>query len=322
MSSLLDQFLAVFEAVAQIGLVVLLAGWLVRRKIIPENGVKLISDTVIVVFLPCLIFSNIVGRFEPSEFSYWWALPLSATLIILSGWGIAVPLFSRLGQEKRELKPVAFLQNAGYFVLPIGQMMLGEAFDQFALYVFLYILANNPLLWLIGKRFLRKREANETFQWSHILSPPIYANIIALFLVATGARAYLPDVILNTATFLGEGAIPLGIFALGATLGSLNIDLGRYLKSGSLVVLQKLFIMPAVVLGAMAFIPWMRSDPLLVLLFVLQGASPPATSLILQSKSYSDDSEGVGTVTIMCYLVCMVSIPLWVALANALFASP
>lgn len=322
MSSLLDQFLAVFEAVVQIGLVVLLAGWLVRRKIIPENGVKLISDTVIVVFLPCLIFSNIVGRFEPSEFSYWWALPLSATLIILSGWGIAVPLFSRLGQEKRELKPVAFLQNAGYFVLPIGQMMLGEAFDQFALYVFLYILANNPLLWLIGKRFLRKREANETFQWSHILSPPIYANIIALFLVATGARAYLPDVILNTATFLGEGAIPLGIFALGATLGSLNIDLGRYLKSGSLVVLQKLFIMPAVVLGAMAFIPWMRSDPLLVLLFVLQGASPPATSLILQSKSYSDDSERVGTVTIMCYLVCMVSIPLWVALANALFASP
>lgn len=322
MSALLDQFLTVFEAVAQICLVVLFASWLVRRKIIPASGVKLISDTVITVFLPCLIFSNIVGRFEPSEFSYWWALPLTATLITLSGWGIAVPLFARLGPEKRELKPVAFLQNAGYFVLPIGQMMLGEAFDQFALYVFLYILANNPLLWLIGKHYLRKRKADEAFQWNHILSPPIYANIIALFLVATGTRAYLPDVVLNTATFLGEGAVPLGIFALGATLGTLDINLRRYLRPGSLVVLQKLFIMPAVVLGAMALIPWMRSDPLLVLLFALQGASPPATSLILQSKSYSDDSERVGTVAIMCYLVCMISIPLWVAFANALFAGP
>ena len=78
----------------------------------------------------------------------------------------------------------------------------------------------------------------------------------SLFLVATGARAYLPDVVLNTATFLGEGAIPLGIFALGATLGTLDIDLRRYLKPGILVLLQKLFIMPLVVLGAMA-LTWM-----------------------------------------------------------------
>ncbi len=166
------------------------------------------------------------------------------------------------------------------------------------------------------------RDRDEAFQWSHILSPPIYANIVALFLVATGTRDYLPDVILTTATFLGQGAVPLGIFVLGATLGTLNIDLRRYLKPGSLVVLQKLFIMPAIVLGAMALVPWMRSDPLLVLLFILQGASPPATSLILQSQSYSDDSERVGTITIICYLVCMVSIPLWVVLANALFAVP
>ena len=319
MSSLLEQFLTVFEAVVQIGLVVLFASLLVRRNVIPKTGVKLISDTVITVFLPCLIFSNIVGRFEPSEFSYWWALPLSATLITIAGWGISTALFARMGPEKRELKPVAFLHNAGYFVLPIGQMMLGGEFEQFALYVFLYILANNPLLWLIGKHFLRKREQDEVFQWSQVLSPPIYANIIALFLVATGARAYLPDVVLNTATFLGEGAIPLGIFALGATLGTLDIDLRRYLKPGILVLLQKLFIMPLVVLGAMALIPWMRSDPLLVLLFVLQGASPPATSLILQSKSYSDDSERVGTITVMCYIVCVISIPFWVGLAEALF---
>ncbi|MCH2388497.1 MAG: AEC family transporter [Opitutales bacterium] len=322
MSPILEQFLAVFEAVAQIGLVVLFTSLLVRQNIIPKSGIKLISDTVITVFLPCMIFSNIVGRLQPSEFLYWWALPLSATLITLSGWAIAVPLFSRMGPEKRELKPVAFLQNAGYFVLPIGQLMLGETFDQFALYVFLYILANNPLLWLIGKCFLRKRKRDEAFQWSHILSPPIYANIVALFLVATGTRDYLPEVILTTATFLGQGAVPLGIFVLGATLGTLNIDLRRYLKPGSLVVLQKLFIMPAIVLGAMALVPWMRSDPLLVLLFILQGASPPATSLILQSQSYSDDSERVGTITIICYLVCMVSIPLWVVLANALFAVP
>lgn len=319
MASLLDQFFVVFQAIAQIGLVVLFAGWLVHRGVIPATGVKLISDTVIAVFLPCLIFSNIVDRFQPSEFTDWWILPLSSTLLVLFGWAIALPLFSRTTEAKRELMPTAFLQNAAYFVLPFAKMILKEDFDQFALYVFLFIIAHNPLLWLIGKHFLTKRKNGEPLHWKQLLSPPLYANLIALALVVTGLRSYVPDVVVNTATFLGEGAVPLGTFALGATLGTININFRRYLKVGSLVILQKLFIMPLIVLGAMALVPWLRSSPILILLFILQGASPPATSLILLSKSYSDDSERVGTIVIMCYIVCAFSIPLWVAIAQALF---
>lgn len=319
MSDLFNQFFAVFQAVAQIGLVVLFAGWLVHRKIIPASGVKLISDTVITVFLPCLIFSNIVGSFYPSEFKGWWILPLSSALMISIGWAISFPLFSRTGEAKRELMPTAFLQNAAYFVLPLAKIILQEDFDRFALHVFLFILAHNPLLWLIGKHYFLKRSHNEPFHWKQLLSPPIYANIIALTLVATGLRPYVPPVIVDTASFLGEGAVPLGTFALGATLGTIKIDFRRYFKVGSLVVLQKLFLMPLIVLGAMALIPWLRSSPILILLFILQGASPGATSLVLQSKSYNDNSERVGTIIVICYIVCAFSIPFWVAIAQALY---
>ncbi len=295
------------------------AGWLVHRKIIPVAGVKIISDTVITVFLPCLIFSNIVGRFQPTEFQGWWILPLSSAVLILIGWTIAVPLFSRTGDARRELTPTGFLQNAAYFVLPLAKIILQEDFDQFALYIFLFILAHNPILWLIGKHYMMKRGSDQPFHWKQLLSPPLYANLIALTLVVTGTRPYLPHFVLDTATFLGEGAVPLATFALGATLGTIEINFRRYLKVGSLVVLQKLFLMPLVILGAMALIPWLRSSPILILLFILQGASPSATSLVLLSKSYSDNSERVGTITIMCYIVCAFSIPLWVAIARALY---
>ncbi len=319
MNDLLNQFFVVFQAVAQIGLVVVFAGWLVRRKIIPASGVKLISDTVITVFLPCLIFSNIVGGFYPSEFKGWWILPLSSAVLISIGWAISFPIFYRTGDAKRELMPAAFLQNAAYFILPLGKIILKEDFDQFALYVFLFILAHNPLLWLIGKHYFLKREANEPFQWKQLLSPPIYANLIALSLIVTGTRPYVPTFVVDTATFLGEGAVPLGTFALGATLGSIHINFRRYFKVAGLVVLQKLFIMPLIVLGFMALLPSLRSSPVLILLFTLQGASPCATSLILQSKSYSDNSERIGTIIVICYVVCAFSIPLWVAIASALF---
>ncbi len=319
MQSLFDSFQIVFQAVAQIGLVVLFAGWLVHRKIIPAAGVKLITDTVINVFLPCLIFSNIVSGFNPSEFTGWWILPLASTALIATGWAIAIPLFSRTGDAKRELIPSAFLQNAAYFVLPLAKVILGEEFDQFALYIFLFILAHNPLLWLIGKHYLYKRGSDEPFHWKQLLSPPIYANLIALALVVTGLRHFLPHFVVDTATFIGEGAVPLGTFALGATLGTIRIDFRRYFKVGSLVILQKLFLMPLVIIGAMALVPWLRSSPILILLFILQGASPGATSLVLLSKSYSENSDRVGTIIVMCYLVCAFSIPFWVAVAQSLY---
>jgi len=320
MPSLVQNFLTVFEAVAQIGLVILFAGWLVRRGIIPRDGVKLISDSVINVFLPCLIFSNIVGRFQPSEFPGWWLMPLSATLLMGLGWTLAQILFVKAGEARRELIPLAFLQNAGYLVLPLGKMIIKDDFDQFALLCFLVILAHNPLLWLIGKYYLRQRETGEPFKLQRLMSPPLYANIIALFLVITGLRGYVPEVVIETATFLGEGAVPMATFALGAALGSLNLNVRRYLKSGSAVILNKLFLIPAAVIGVIYFIPWIRNDSTLLLLFTLQAASAPATSLILQSKSYSDNSERVGTIIVMCYCVCIVSIPLWVAVSQALYA--
>ena len=319
METLLSNFSTVFQAVAQIGIVILFSGWLVRRGIIPTNGIKLISDAAINVFIPCLIFSNIIEKLQPSEFTTWWLLPLSSVLFIGTGWAIARLLFLRAGTERRELIPLSFLQNAGFLILPIAQMILPEKFDQFALYCFLFILANNPLLWLIGKHYLRKRESNEAFQWKKLFSPPLYANIIALALVFTGLRNFVPDTIVETATFLGDGAIPLATFALGATLGTLKLEFKRHFKHGCLVIFQKLFLMPATVLVAMSFIPWLHSNPILLLLFILQGASAPATSLILQSKSYSDNSERVGTIIVMCYIVCIFSIPAWVAIAQAIY---
>ncbi len=313
------QFFTVFQAVGQIALVIIGAGWLARRGIIPKAGVKLLSDTVILVFLPCLIFSNIVTEFHPASSPGWWTLPLAAVLLILSGWALATPLLFRAGPAKRELMPMAFLQNAAFFVLPMGKVILDEGFEQFAVYISLYLIGNNPLLWLIGKHFLYKRGQGEPFRWSQLLSAPIYANLAALALVATDTRTFIPEILVNTTSFLGDATVPIATLSLGASLGSLNLNFRRYVKEGALVILQKLFLMPLVILGAMAFIPWLYSTPILLLFFILQGASPPASTLVLQSSSYSDNSERIGTIIVMCYIVCIISIPIWVTIAKSIY---
>ncbi len=319
MSAFFQQFITVFQGVGQIGLIIVVAGWLTRRGIIPKAGVKLLSDSVIALFLPCLIFSNIVERFQPAQTPGWWVMPLAAALLIFSGWALATLVFARARDAKRELMPMGFLQNAAYFVLPVANAILDEGFETFSVYIFLFLLGNNPLLWLIGKHFFYKRESGEPFRWRQILSPPIYANIVALAIVAAQIQSWVPPFVLKTTSFIGDAAVPMATLALGATLGSLTLNFHRHLRRGSLVILQKMFLMPILVLGAMALIPWLRSSELLILFFILQGASPPATSIVLQSKSYSDDSERVGTTMILCYIVCIFSIPIWVSIAQALF---
>ncbi|MEM9160617.1 MAG: AEC family transporter [Verrucomicrobiota bacterium] len=316
MTPFLASFQATFLAVAQIGLMIIASGWLVRRDIIDKRSIKAISNAVIYLFLPCLIFSNITIKLDTESLPDWWLFPLSACAIAVVGWTLAAGLSKFRKEVSPTVIPLSFLQNAGYLILPLGQAILKEDFGRFALICFLFILAHNALLWGIGKLYL-SREDSQPLNWKSIISPPLIANLSALALSLTGLRDYIPSFFIDTASFIGEGAIPLGTFVLGASLGSLSFNLKPYLKDCIQVNIQKLIFMPLLMLLAMEFIPWLTSDPIIALLFILQAASAPATGLMLQAQSFGRNAERVSAVLFTSYLLCGVTIPLWTALAIA-----
>ena len=129
------QFLSVFGAtfigVAEIGIVVAIAWVMVARGIVHSTTIKGLSDVTVLVFLPCLMFSNILETLKPAELPLWWVVPLIGIAMFVGSMLIATLAFAGKLREKMDLIPVSAIQNAAFMILPIGQVLVPQDFDRF-----------------------------------------------------------------------------------------------------------------------------------------------------------------------------------------------
>ena len=303
---------ATLLAILKIFLVIFLAGFLVRRKILTDDMVTALTKATIVLFLPCLILDKILTSLSPAEFPLWWTLPLISIVMALAGLALAALVFFRELPEKRSMLAVASMQNAGYLILPIGAALYPNQFDEFALYVSLFIVGFNPILWSIGK-FLATNGAPRSANWRGLLNPPLVACLSAIALVLTGVNRLIPTPVLETIELVGQGAVPVATVVLGAMLGGMTLRLRPHLWDAARAMTVKYGLLPALTVAVLSATDIGTTNPLLARFLVLQAASAPAVGLILQVRAYGGDEQKVGTVMLLSYILCVFSMPVWLA---------
>ncbi len=318
MPSFVSAFLATFGAILDIFFVIACAGFLVRKGIVTQAHVSGLVAVTVNVFLPALMFSNVVTTFDPKAFSFWWVIPLSAVAMSGVGFGMAVLVFWRRLREAKDLLPLVGLQNAGYLVLPVGLRLFPDRFETFALYTFLFIMGINPVLWSVGPLLASERGA--TRGWRGLVTPPFVSSLLGITCAALGARPLIPGVLMNAATLMGQAAVPVATFALGAILGGVPCCVHRFAKDASVVGLLKLIVQPAVVMAVLGGLGIHRGNDLLADFYVIQAGSAPATGIILQVRAYGGDEGKIGSVMLVAYALCALTLPLclvsWWALAS------
>lgn len=308
----LPTFATVFNAIFQILLISAAAGILVRKNVISQPQIQSLSAVTVTVFLPCLIVVKTVTQFDPSGFTLWWMLPLSGALIVLVGLGLGSILF-RFNPAKRPLLPMASMQNAVYIVLPIGQLIFPDQFDRLALYCFLLILGQSPLLWSVGKVLITGRK-DADIKLKDFVTPPLVATVTSIFLVFTGLTALIPKPLLVSMDLLGQATVPLAVFILGATLGSISFTDMPPISDTLTVAAVKFVLVPATAFAVLYFTGLYETLPLFSSLIIIQTSAPPATNLILMVKNYGGDSQATGSMMLLQYLVCIIAMPLWLSL--------
>lgn len=312
----MDQFPATASAtllaILKIFVVMGVAGYLVRRKVITEAMVTALSRATIVVFLPCMIFDKITTKFEPGAMALWWTLPLAAIVMVAVGLAIATVVFRKELPEKRSMLAVASMQNSGYLVLPVGLALYPDRFDEFALYTFLFILGFNPVLWSVGK-FLATDKPDGRSGWLGVANPPLVACLTSIFVALTGLARFIPAPVAESISMVGDGAVPVATVVLGAMLGGMPINLRPHLWDTVRVLGVKFVMIPALTVAALAAAGVGSSNPLLARFLVLQSAAAPAANLIVQVRAYGGDEQKVGTVMLVSYLLCVLSLPVWLA---------
>jgi predicted permease len=306
-------FQSMFFAIAQIFLIAFFAGILVRKKIIKEENIKGISDVVVKILLPSMVFSNIITSFKPSETPNWWILPLLGIFLPVIFLGISRLFFIKNFKNKLNIISVGIFQNAGYLVLPIGKILYPNQFDQFALYTFLFILGFNPILWSLGKVLVTQKKEDKKFEIKDIITPPLIANLVALFFVFTKINTFIPEVIIAPITLLGSATVPMAMFVLGATLGTVSLkNLPPFFDIIKIVVI-KYVIIPVFVIGVLYYFNISKTSILLADFLVIEATAAPAANLILMVKKYGGDSQKVGGAMLIVYILAIPIMPLWIA---------
>lgn len=301
------------DAMARIFLIILVAGILVRKKLIKQSHIEALSKVTVIVLLPALVFSKTIKEFDPDILPYWWTLPLLGIGMSLVGVLFASGVFALDFRKQKNMIALSSMQNAGYLVLPIGQIVYPERFTEFAIITFLFILGYNPLLWTLGKYYVTSKGEKVKFKYTDLITPPAVANIFSLLIVLIGAQRIFPKFFVESVSLLGEAAVPVATFILGATLGT--VTLKRFPKIWNIirVVFVKYILLPLTTIGLLLWFNVAESHPLLADFFIIQAAAAPATGLILQVRTYGGDTEKVAGMMLVTYIICLIALPLWIA---------
>lgn len=299
-------------AIAVIFLIVLISVVMARRGLITQTQIDGLSGATVNLFLPCLIFAKVVEHFEPAAQPGWWALPLAGIVIALVGTGLGAVAFIGQLPGKKDMLPLAGMQNAGYLVLPVGLALYPDRFDVFAVYVFLFILGFNPILWSFGKVLVTGNSGQQP-KLRDLLTPPLVANLVGIGAALGGARRVLPAPVLDAIDLVGTAAVPVATVVLGAVLGGISVRFRSHLGDAVRAMTVKFFVLPLIVLFVLQAVRLHATNPLLAEFFIIEAASAPAVGLVLMVRTYGGNEQRVGTVMFLSYVVCTLALPAWIA---------
>lgn len=297
----------------RIVLVAMLAGILVRRRVIRPQDIDTLSRVTIHVLLPCLILTSLLTQFNPSSSPHWWTLPLASMVMNLFGLFLGWVLFGGRLAENRELIAMCGIQNSAYLVLPVGQALFPDTFDTFAAYCFLFVIGNTPILWSLGVMLVGGKKK---VRFQDMINPPLIASLAGVTLVLLRLNQHVPPLVVDATRFLGSATIPMATFILGATLG--EVRLGSLPPWHKLLRLStvKFMLIPLATWGCISAFHLTERSPLIASLFMIQAAAAPATNLILQARAYGGKTDIMGGAMLICYAACLLAIPFWLTLAT------
>jgi len=305
-------FSSLFLALLSLTVIIVAAGALIRYKIITQAQISALAQITVKVLLPCMIFSTILNSFDPAKYTFWWMLPIAIVIMTFVGLGIVSLLFIRKIKEKKNIFPVASMPNAGYLVLPIGEIVYKDRFDEFAIYVFLIVIGINIILWSIGKKLTTGAET-EKASLLQLITPPLVANLLSLTLVLTHTHHYVPKFLNDSVSLLGEATVPIATFVLGGTLGSLSFKSFAPFWDIFRVSVVKFLFIPALTIAILYYLELKQHYPLLTDVFVIESTAPAATAIVLQLRTYGGDWQRIGSIMVVSYIICLFAIPFWMA---------
>jgi hypothetical protein len=338
--------LPIVFAVLKVAAVAAVGFLLGKRSILHDSATADISDLVIKVAVPCLVFSNAAGGFVGMSSTAAFALVLAGPVILGCGYAFSTALAKVLRVDPAYRKAVvaaSTFQNSAYLPLAVAtsvapivastsgfhDMSPSAAAGSAVICISLFGVLYSPIFWGIGLGWITDTDTDRRTPAQLVarLFPPPVIGLIAgyavgltplhLLLVPHGAPLRFA---FDAVSDIGGMTVPLANLILGAMLARVGSGRREPVRNHIIVTACRYLLVPGVVLTILLATQsiWTRSATMSIAAFVifLQSITPPATNLAVMSKSIRGDSpyrtaEAIPRILLVAYLLCMLTMPAW-----------
>ena len=305
-------FKTTLSATVQIFLMGSCGYFLVKRKVINDNGLVILSRLVISLFFPLFTFHQLTNHFSFSVYQNWWIFPLISFGVTLGGFLIGwltAQCFKNIPFQKEFIALTGF-QNSGFIPLMlVATMFTGELAQKLYIYIFLFLVGFDLVMWSFGVWFLTKSKSAK-FDLTNLLYSPFTAIVISLLLVLFGWNQAIPEVLKTPIKMFGDCALPMAVFVVGGNLAMIDIFSSNQ-REIILAMLSKLVFFP---LLAFLFVLTFHIDKFIGFLIILQAAVPSANSLSVIARRHQIDDQFLNQGIFFTNIASIITLPVFLTL--------
>ncbi len=304
----MDIFLSVFQAVAIMFGIGIIGFAIIHRKMVDADIFALIIPIIVDVALPCLIFFNIISKFNTEKIIELWQFPAAWVLETIYFFILSV-FFGKISNNniRKEFTVSLFYQNGIFFPIIILSQIYGDNSSQLV-YLFIFTVFYPTFFFNTYSFFFKKFSAtNKKDILKEVVNLALIATIIALIFKITGTDAYLPDFIVKIFQKVGAVTIPLLMITIG---GNIYLDLQKkkkfQLSENIKFVLVKNFIFPILTIFIIHFL---KIKGNLALILFLESAVPPITAIPIFIGKAGGNSSIANQFLLSSFIISLFSIP-------------
>jgi len=305
-----------------------------RKKILHEQALKDLTNVLVYVILPCLIFNKIVAAISFDALKELWIFPVAALANVSLGLlgGFILSLFCKKQKEFKSgiVVSVAF-NNCVYIPLVIVAAITSQAPELFPdkdaaakgiTYLSLYLVPFIILIWLLGYPVLAHHKIKD-LKLSKIITPPVVATFAAIIIglipwtksLFVGNCAPL-GMFQHAASILGKATMPIALIILGGNLANSYGKTKIRFSTGLLVAIGKYLIAPVIAILILFILKKAGCNltPMMSFIILLEGFMPPAMNLIVISQFADSSKETMAALMFWMYLISIPIMTIWLTI--------
>ena len=282
---------------------------IVKARVVKSTDSLVLSKISLYLLMP----ANIIAAFNveiTGEIVGGILLSLAAAVVIHLLLLVIDLVFKRLFHGTSVERASIIYSNAANLIIPIVGFVLG---DQWIIYTCTYISVQLFLVWTHGVSLFSK---DTKFNFRKIIfNTNLIAIVVGAALMVSGIR--LPRFVSDLSSSLGTMIGNVGMLIAGMTAADMNFRKTLCNKRLYLVTLMRNLVCPFIILGllkvALLYINIPNASEILLITF-LATMTPSAAMMMQFAQVYDTEVEYSVAINIITTVVCVATMPVFVAL--------